>query len=124
MRLDPWRCVRVNRTAALGVIATSVLLFGCANPDVRYADLKPATTATLAGETVTVHLGSDLTASACWTSPKARVEGSTVFIVGYRTLREKSRDFVVRLSAQASSQPVSVIWVNPDGSKVSIPIVK
>ena len=112
----------VNRIAVLCVLAMSLLLLGCANPDVRYSDLKPATTATVAGETVTVHLGSDLTASACWTSPKARVEGGTVYIVGYRTLREQKREFAVRLSATARSQPVSVIWVDPDGSKVAIPI--
>ena len=112
----------VNRIAVLCVLAMSLLLLGCADPDVRYSDLKPATTATVAGETVTVHLGSDLTASACWTSPKARVEGGTVYIVGYRTLREQKREFAVRLSATARSQPVSVIWVDPDGSKVAIPI--
>ena len=41
-----------------------MLLAGCAAPDVKYSDLQPATTATVAGDAVTVHLGSDLTASA------------------------------------------------------------
>jgi len=71
-----------------------------------------------------VHVGSDLANSACFTKPKARVEGQTVLIVGYRTLREQSREFVVRLPATASLQSVSVVWVDPDGSRIAIPITK
>jgi len=102
------------------LLSFSVFLAGCSNPDVKYSDLSPATTATVSGDTVTIHLGSDLTASACWTIPKARVEGQTVYVVGYRTLREQSREFVVRLPA--SSQSVMVVWLDPDGSRVTVPI--
>ena len=111
-------------SAASFLFLLAVLFAGCAAPDVRYADLEPATTATVAGDTVTVHLGSDLKASACWTRPKARVEGRTVYLVGYRTMREQSRTFVVWLPASTSSQSVSVIWLDPDGSKVTVPITK
>ncbi len=38
----------------------TLLFAGCAAPNVKYADLQPATTATVAGDTVTVRLGSDL----------------------------------------------------------------
>ena len=115
---------RMSRVVATLLALLTVLLAGCAAPDVRYADLQPAPTATVAGETVTVHLGSDLTASACWTRPKAKVEGRTVCIVGYRTLHEQNRDFVVRLPASNGSQPVSVVWIDPDGSRVAVPITK
>ncbi len=104
------------------LLSFSVFLTGCSKPDVKYSDLRPATTATVSGDTVTIHLGSDLTASACWTIPKARVDGQTVYVVGYRTLREQSREFVVRLPA--SSQSVTVVWVDPDGSRVTVPITK
>jgi hypothetical protein len=114
----------MRRTAVSFALLLIVFLAGCAAPDVKYADLQPATTATVAGGTVTVHLGSDLKASACWTRPKARVEGRTAYIVGYRTMREQSREFVVRLPEASSSQPVSVVWVDPDGSRVAVPITK
>jgi hypothetical protein len=47
-----------------------------------------------------------------------------VYVVGYRTMREQSREFVVHLPASVSSQTVSVVWVDPDGSHVTVPITK
>ena len=114
----------MNRFATILLLSVSVFLTGCGKPDVKYSDLSPATTASVSGDTVTIHLGSDLMNSACFTRPKARVEGQTVFIVGYRTLREQSRDFAVRLPASASSQSVSVVWVDPDDSRVPVPITR
>ena len=115
---------RMNRIATILLLSLTVFLTGCAKPDVKYSDLSPATSATISGDTVTIHLGSDLTASACWTRPKARVEGQTVYVVGYRTLRVQSREFAVRLPASVSSQTVTVVWVDPDGSRVTVPIAK
>ena len=116
--------LRMRRTAPAFLLLLTLLLGGCAAPDVKYANLQPATTATVVGDTVTVHLGSDLKASACWTRPKARVEGRTVYIVGYRTMREQSREFAIRLPPATNAQPVSVVWVDPDGSRVTVPITK
>jgi hypothetical protein len=114
----------MNRLVAILILTVSVLLTGCATPDVKYSDLRPPTTATVSGDAITVHIGSDLTNSACFTRPQARVKGQTVFIVGYRTLRKQSRDFVVRLPASVSSHAVAVVWVDPDGSRVPVPITK
>ena len=114
----------MNRLAMIFLLADSVFLAGCTTPDVKYWDLRPLTTAALSGDTITVHLGSDLVNSACFTRPKTRVEGQKVFIVGYRTLREQRRDFLVRLPASVSSQSVAVLWVDPDGSRVPVPITK
>jgi hypothetical protein len=114
----------MNRAAVPFLLALNVWLAGCATPDVKYSDLQPPTTATVTRDTVTVHLGSDLAASACWTRPKAKVEGGTVYVVGYRTTREQSRELVVRLPASAGSRPVSVVWVNPDGGPVAVPITE
>ena len=114
----------MSRTATILLPLLAVVLAGCATPDVKYSDLQPATSATVASNTVTIHLGSDLMASACWTRPKARVEGGTVYVVGYRTLREQSREFVVRLPTATNAQPVSVVWVDPDGKRVAVPIKK
>jgi hypothetical protein len=114
----------MNRFASILILCLSVFVAGCSKPDVKYSDLSPATTATVSGSTVTIHLGSDLAASACWTKPKARIEGQTVYVVGYRTLREQSREFTVRLPVSVSSQSVSVVWVDPDSSRVPVPIKK
>ncbi|MDD5141489.1 MAG: hypothetical protein PHY43_14665 [Verrucomicrobiales bacterium] len=110
--------------ATILLLSLSVFLSGCAKPDVKYSDLKPATTATVSGSTVTIHLGSDLVASACWTKPKAKIDSQTVYVVGYRTMREQSRKFVVQLPASVTAQTVSVVWIDPDGSKITVPITK
>ena len=120
------RCAdsRMNRIASLFLLTLTVLLAGCAAPDVKFSDLQPTTTATIASNTVTIHLGSDLMASSCWTRPKARVEDGAVYVAGYRTMRERSREFVVRLPTATNMQPVSVVWIDPDGKRVAIPITK
>ena len=115
---------RMNRFATIMLLSSSVFLGGCAKPDVKYSDLRPATTATISGRTVTIHLGSDMLASACWTRPKAKVEGQTVYVVGYRTMQEQSREFLVQLPASASPQSLSVVWIDPDRSHVTVPIMK
>ena len=112
----------MNRLATIFFI--SVVLTGCATPDVKYSDLRPPTTATVSRDTITVHVGSDLMNSACFTRTKARFERQTVYIVGYRTVREQSREVVVRLPASVNAQSVAVLWVEPDGSHVPVPIVK
>ena len=113
------------RSAATLLLINAVFLISCgAAPDVKYSDLHPPAKATISGDTLVVHIGSDLANSACFTMPKARVEGHTVFISGYRTLRKQSRDFSVRLPASTSSQPVAVIWIDPDGKHISVPIAK
>jgi hypothetical protein len=114
----------MNRFAAVFIPTVGMLLSGCATPNVKYSDLRPPTTATVSDDAVMVHVGSDLMNSACFTKPKARVEGQTVLIVGYRTLREQSRDFLVRLPASVSSESISVVWVDPGGSRVPVPITK
>ncbi len=126
-----WRCLYWSRPticmryfAIILLLSLSVFLSGCAKPDVKYSDLKPASTATVSGGTVTIHLGSDLVASACWTKPKSRIDGQTVYVVGYRTMREQSREFVVQLPASVTAAAVSVVWIDPDGSKVSVPTTK
>jgi hypothetical protein len=116
------QAARMKNIITFLLLSFSLFLTGCASPDVKYSDLRPMTTATVSGDTVTIHLGSDLMNSACWTIPKARVEGQTVYVVGYRTFREQSREFVVRLPAV--SQSVTVVWIDPDGSQVTVPIAK
>jgi hypothetical protein len=69
-----------------------------------------------------IRFGSDLTALACGTIPKARVDGPTVNVVGYRAFREQSHEFAVRLPA--GSQSVTFMGVDSDGSRDTVPITK
>ena len=94
--------------------------FGAA-PDVRYADLQPAPTATVKGDTMIIHLGADITASSCWTKLVISVEDRTIYLNGYRTMWEQDRERGFHFRAD-DSRPVSVIWLDPDGSRVAIPI--
>ena len=114
----------MNRFALLLLLASFVALAGCATSDVKHSDLHPATTATVSGGTVTLHLGSDLTASATWTKTKTKVDGQTVYILGNRSLREQSRTITVPLPPTADSASVKIVWIDPDGRQVSVPIKK
>jgi hypothetical protein len=102
------------------MLSLSVCLGACARPDVRYADLSPATTGTLSAHGLTLYPGSDLKASASYTRLKARVEGQTVYVAGYRTLRQQRRIFSVPLPASTNSRSLEVLWVDPDGSRVPV----
>jgi len=114
----------MNRFATILAATVGALLSGCVTSDVKYSDLRPPTTASVSDDMLTVHIGSDLMNSACFTRPKARVEGQTVFIVGYRTLRKQARDFAIRLPASVRPESVSVVWVDPNGSHVPVVITK
>lgn len=111
----------MTRFTAFLLPSLCVLLAACASPDVRYSDLDPGTTVSFSADAVTLHLGHDHTASACWTRPKARTDGQTVYVTGHRTLREQSRTLVVPLPSSSRNHAVSVVWINPDGSEVPLP---
>ena len=115
-------CWRLEPCTGILLLSWSLLLVGCSKPDVRYSDLRPATTATVHDDLVVVHLGSDLNNSACWTIPKARREGQTIYLSGWRTLQQQSHEFAVHLPA--SRLAVTVIWVDPDGNHVTVPFTK
>jgi hypothetical protein len=110
-----------NYLVTVSVLLLAVLLTGCAKPDVKYSDLRPATTATVTNGVVMVHVGSDLTASACWTRVKSRVEGSRIYLLGYRSMREQSREVSIRLPEATKPDSLEVVWVDPDGRQVPVP---
>lgn len=109
------------RQAGAILVVWVAFLSGCAAPNVKYSDLQPATTATVSGDTVTIPVGGDVMNSACYPRPKVRVENGTVYVVAYRSLREQSREFAVRLPASVNSRKITVVWRNPDKSQVTIP---
>ena len=119
-----WPDYEMRSGSAALLLSMTLATTGCAKPDVRHSELEPAPTATLVGSTLTIHLGYDKRASACWTRLRARTEGQTVYLVGYRTTREHRRDSVVQLPASTASQAVSVVWIDPDGTRVPVPIAR
>ena len=70
---------------------------------------------------VTVHLGTDPANPAASTHTQTRVVESTIYISGRRTLQERGRELVVRLSKTIKPESVIVVWVQPDGSLIPIP---
>lgn len=53
-----------------------------------------------------------------------RVDRQKVYLAGYRTLREQSREFVVRHPQSVKAESVKVFWLDPDGSHVSVPVTR
>ena len=115
---------RMKHFTIILLLSLVVVLTGCHSPEVKFSDVRPAPTATVSSGSVTVHLGGDYLNSATYIHPKSRIDGQTVYIFGYRTLGEQSGKFVVRLPASVSWQSVTVIWIDPDGSHVTVPITK
>ena len=114
----------MKRFATILLLSLSVVLTGCHKPEVKFSDMRPTPTATVSGDTVTIHLGGDYLNSATYVCPKSKVEGQVIYVFGYRTLREQKREFGIRLPASVSSQAVTVVWIDPDGSRVPVPITK
>ena len=101
-----------------------MVLTGCHSPEIKFNDIRPTPTATIASNNVIVHLGGDYLNSALWVHPKFRVKDQTVYVFGYHTLKEMSREYVIKLPASANSKTITVVWLNPDGSHITIPITK
>ena len=114
----------MKRFATISLLSLSIVLTGCHKPEVKFTDMRPTPTATVSGDRVTVHLGGDYLNSATYVCPKSKVEGQTVYVFGYRTLREQKRELSIRLPASVSSRSVAVVWIDPDGSDVPVPITK
>jgi hypothetical protein len=89
--------------------------------------MDPKPTASVSGDTLTVHLGviTNIPVSEVWIGHKAEIAGQTVSITGYQSFyHEQGREFAVQLPSSLSPQAVSVVWVDPDGSHVTVPIIR
>jgi hypothetical protein len=114
----------MRRFSTILTLVLGLVLTGCHKPEVNFTDMRPTPTATVSGGTVAVHLGGDYLNSATYVHPKARVEGQTVYIFGYRSLKKQDRECIVQLPASVSAQAVAVFWINPDGSRITVPITR
>jgi hypothetical protein len=92
--------------------------------DVKYSDLSPASTATVSNDTVIIHLGSDTNRFGLRTQTANKVEGETVYIEGWGVIPPQLDQVEVKLPAPVNPASVAVIWVDPDGSQVTVPLAK
>jgi hypothetical protein len=106
------------------LILTASLVVGCHKPEVKFTDMRPAPTATITNNTAIIHIGSDYYNSATYISPSAKVKGQTIYVFGYRTLKEQKHDLIVQLPTSTNNQSVTIEWLNPDGSHVPISITR
>ncbi len=97
---------------------------GCGKADVKYAFLRPAPSATLAGGIMTVHVGSDIYNSACWTRLRVKIAGQTVYISGRRVLREQNREVAIKLPPSMDASRVALVWVDPDGRIIPVAVTR
>ncbi|HEV2330018.1 MAG TPA: hypothetical protein VGY56_14650 [Verrucomicrobiae bacterium] len=80
--------------------------------------------ASVTDHTVTIHLSNYLAdRPPTWIHPKAEVQGQTIYLYGYRTSQVQKSTYIVRLPASVNPQSVSVIWIDPDGSQLRIPMI-
>ncbi len=89
--------------------------------------MDPKPTASVSGEKLTVHLGviTNIPSSNVWIGHKAKVAGHTVSITGFQSFnREQNREFAVTLPLSVNPQTLLVIWIDPDGSHVTVPITR
>ncbi len=117
----------MKRSIAIQFLIIGTFLAGCRGPQVAFRDMDPKPTASVTGDILTVHLGviTNIPVSEVWIGHKAKVIGHTVSIIGFQSFNyEQSREFAVQLPTPVSSQSVSVVWLEPDGSHVTVPITK
>jgi hypothetical protein len=113
---------QMKTVTAILLVSLALLMTGCRGR-VRLKDMVSPPTATVTGHLVTIHFGNTMFSSTPWIHPMAEIQGQTVYIFGYRTSREQNPRCVVRLPASVNPQSVSVVWRDPDGSKLRIPMI-
>jgi hypothetical protein len=111
----------MHKFASRLLFVLGIFLTGCA-ANVKYTDMSPPVTATIGDHRVTVHLGTDLSNSATYVRPRKKVVEGTIYVSGRRSLRAEKREFVVRLRKSITSQSIVVVWVQPDGGLIPLPL--
>lgn len=116
----------MKRIEFILILALSVFLTGCHKTGVKYMDMPTAPTATVSNSVVTISLKGSFLGSDTWVQVKSRFEGQTLCVSGYRITSEPDgeHEYVVKLPASVSPQSVTVIWIDPDGSRVPVPTTK
>jgi hypothetical protein len=107
------------------VIGLGAVLAGCSSTtksQVKFTDVRPGPAATITDDKIQIVFGNDIAAPACWIHPGSRTEGETVYVYGHHSPDWATHEYLVEAPSATNSQDVKVVWVNPDGSQVPVPM--
>ncbi len=108
------------------VIGLGAMLAGCSSTTtkslVKFTDVRPGPAATITNDHIQIVFGNDIAAPTCWIHPDSRTEGNTVYFYGHHSPDWATHEYLVKAPSSTNSQDVKVVWVNPDGSHVPVPV--
>ncbi len=106
------------------LVLTGGLLTGCHKTGVSFTELHSVPTVSIANNLVTIHFKGVYLGSHTWAQMKSHLEGQTLCVSGYKTTSEpeEDHDYDISLPATAGGQPLTVVWVNPDGSRMPLTV--
>ena len=118
--------MHLKRIEIFLMVALSVGLTGCHKTGVKFTDMRTAPTATISNRVATIYLQGAFLGSNTWVEAKSRFEDQTLCLSGYRTSSEPEADheYVINLPAAVSAESMSIVWIEPDGSRVPIPTTR
>ncbi len=116
----------MKKTIALTLAVSSIFLAGCHKAGVQFADLRNAPVVTVTNDVVTIHFQGVYLGAETWAAIKSSVENTTLCVSGSKTSSEPDmdHDYTVKLTSAVNPQSLNVVWLNPDGSRVPIPLAK
>jgi len=107
------------------MLGLGTVLAGCSSTTrslVNYTDVRPGPAATITDDHIQIVFGNDIAAPTCWIHPDSRTEGGTVYVYGQHSPDWATHEYLVKVPSLVNSQNVKVVWVNPDGSHVPVPV--
>ena len=101
----------------------SLALVGCASSGAAFKDMSPTPTASLSGEWLTLHLGDSAKGRTYSIESKMKVQGDKVYVTAKHSLQLSSHEVTLLLNKPGQQPITEVLWINPDKSVVSVPLV-
>jgi hypothetical protein len=105
------------------LVSLAAAMAGCRGPGVKLTEMDPPPIATVTDHTVTIKFGVDLLFPKTQVHTKARIQGETLYLWGYRTSRVQNSKCAIHLPASVNPQSISVVWIDPDGRQLRTPII-
>jgi hypothetical protein len=116
----------MKRLPMIVMLGLGAVLTGCSSTSnssqVKFTDVRPGPAATITDDHIQIVFGNDIAAPTCWIHPDTRTEGGTVYVYGYHNPDWATHECLVKVPSLVNSQDVKVVWINPDGSHVPVPM--
>jgi hypothetical protein len=115
----------MKRLPMIVMLGLGAVLAGCSSTTrslVNFTDVRPGPAATITDDQVQIVFGNDIAAPACWIHPDSRTEGDTIYVYGHHSPDWATHECLVKAPSSTNSQNLKVVWVNPDGSHVPVPM--